>query len=174
MSQNITVQEGSDTVWIELGDITLNIYHITEEYMTNIRNQIDSVTKLDKILKKIKCSDLQEVRVVLEMESDWFYDSEWACCGIIKKCIPIPVIKERAKVYLASTDHKVEQSRESENERAIMNLFTSLNQKHFIEKIIIEISNLKQEDFMEFYVKNCGRISFDDFLDLYYTFKIKK
>ena len=70
--------------------------------------------------------------------------------------------------------HTVEQDEDDENEKRIMSLFTELDQKKFIEKILIDIANLSQKGFMEFYIKNSGWISFDDLLDLYYTFKIKK
>ena len=174
--KSIIVQEGSETVWIELGNLTLNIYRVSGDYMENFRINSDSVTLLDKKLKKIKYSgELHEVRVVLEMDSGRFYDAEWICRRI-KKCLPISFIREHAKIHLAGTVsiYDVEQNEDDENERRIMNLFTELDQKKFIEGLLIDISNLGQKEFMEFYVKNSGWISFEDLLDLYYTFKIKK
>ena len=175
--KSVIVQEGSDTVWIELGDITLNIYHISNDYMDDFfKLTNNNISRLDRKLRKIKCPrKLLEVKVVLEMDSGRFYDAEWACKRI-KKCLPGSFIRDHAKIYMVSNDsrHTVEQDEDDENEKRIMSLFTELDQKKFIEKLLIDIANLSQKGFMEFYIKNSGWISFDDLLDLYYTFKIKK
>lgn len=175
--KSVIVQEGSETVWIELGNITLNIYHISDDYMDDFfKLTNNNISRLDRKLGKIKCPrELLEVKVVLEMDSGRFYDAEWVCRRI-KKCLPISFIRGHAKIYLAGTDsrYEVEQDEDNESERRIMNLFTELDQKKFIEGLLVDISNLSQKGFMEFYIKNSGWISFDDLLDLYYTFKIKK
>lgn len=176
MSQgNVIIQSRRETVLIELGDILLNLYVISSGYMENFIKERDSVTNFYKKLRKIKCpNDLQETKVVLEIESGWFYNHESEIK--FKKCIPIQVIREKAKLYFSPNDkyHEIEPS-EDNIEKRLTDLLSMLDQKKLIEDIILEITKLgNQQDFMEFYVKNSKWISIDDFLDLYYTFKIKK
>lgn len=176
MSQgNVIIQNRRETILIELGDILLNLYVISLGYMENFIKEKDSVTNFYKKLRKIKCpNDLQETKVVLEIENDWFYDHKSEIK--FKKCIPVQAIREKAKLHFSPNDkyHKVEPSEDSVEKR-LTSLLSMLDQKKLIEDIILEITKLgNQQDFMEFYVRNSRWISIDDFLDLYYTFKIKK
>ena len=172
---NVIIQNRRETILIELGDVLLNLYIISSDYMENFIKEKDSVTNFYKKLRKIKCpNDLQETKVVLEIENDWFYDHESEIK--FKKCIPIQAIREKAKFHFSPNDkyHEVEPSKDN-IEKRLTSLLSMLDQKKLIEDIILEITKLgNQQDFMEFYVKNSRWISIDDFLDLYYTFKIKK
>ena len=176
MSQgNIIIQNRRETVLVELRDILLNLYIISSDYMENFIKERNSVTNFYKKLRKIKCpNDLQETKIVLEIENDWFYDHESEIK--FRKCIPIQAIRGKAKFHLSPNDryHDVEPSGDNIEEK-LTSLLSMLDQKKLIEDIILEITKLDdQQDFMEFYIKNSRWISIDDFLDLYYTFKIKK
>lgn len=176
MSQgNVIIQSRRETILVELGDILLNLYTISSDYMENFIKEKDSITNFYKKLRKIKCpSDLQETKVVLEIENGWFYDHESEIR--FKKCISIQAIREKAKFHFSPNDkyHEVEPSGDNIEGR-LTSLLSMLDQKKLIEDIILEITKLdNKQDFMEFYVKNSRWISIDNFLDLYYTFKIKK